>query len=106
MLKVIVAWITGVFLTILYLYAVVTAVGNLMGMSGLADTLRIGLSAAGWTWMVIGIAMPAVLLSLALILSRKRTTGIRILLLTLGITVVAVLQIDLMHLIPESSYFS
>jgi hypothetical protein len=105
-LRVVVAWIVGALLTILYLYAIATAVGNLTGMFGLADALGIGLSAAGWSWLIIGIVIPVVLLSLALILSRKRKAGFRILLLALGLTVVAALQIDLMHLVPESSYFT
>ncbi|QIK62449.1 DUF3422 domain-containing protein [Leucobacter viscericola] len=106
MVKVVSAWVVGFLLAVLYLYAATAAIGNLIGMSGLAGALGTGLSAVGWIWLITGIVMPVVLLSLALILGRKRKAGIRILLLAVGITVVAVLQIDLMHLIPESSYFA
>lgn len=106
MAKTVAAWTAGVLLALLYLYAAVAAIGNLMYFPGLANVSGLEVSSVGWTWLIIGVIMPVVLLSLALILGRKRKAGIRILLLAVGITVVAVLQIDLMHLIPESSYFT
>lgn len=106
MLKVVAAWIAGVLLSVLYLYAAVAAIGNLMYFPGLADASGLEVSTIGWTWLIIGIVMPVALLALALILGKKRKAGIRILLLAVGITVVAVLQTDIMHLIPVSSYFA
>lgn len=106
MLRTVLVWTAGVLLAVLYVYAAVTAVGNLLGMLGLAKEIGVGLSVTGVIWLVLGIAMPLLVLVLALMFGRGRQPGIRILLLVAGIAVVASLQIDLMHLIPESSYFA
>ncbi len=106
MLRNILAWAAGILLGVLYLYAIATAVGNLLGMLGLAGALGTGLSGAGWFWLVFGIVAPAAVLALALMLGRRRGAGRRILLLAAGVALVAVVQIDLMHVIPESSYFA
>ncbi|MBL3698496.1 hypothetical protein [Leucobacter luti] len=100
------AWVVGILLGGLYVYATVTGVGNLTGMLGLSGALGTGLSVSGWIWLVFGVAMPLILLAAALLLGRGRRAGIRILLLAAGIAVIAVLQLDLMHVIPESSYFA
>lgn len=106
MLRTVLAWIAGVLLAVLYIFAAVTAVGNLLGMLGLAQAIGVGLSLTGVIWLAVGIAMPLLVLALALLFGRGKQPGIRILLLVAGIAVVAVLQIDLMHLIPESSYIA
>ncbi|UOQ60497.1 hypothetical protein MUN76_00465 [Leucobacter rhizosphaerae] len=105
-MRIVSAWIAGVLLGALYLYAAVAAVGNVLGMIGLAGALGTGLSATGWLWLVLGVLIPLVVFGLALWLGRRRTAWTRILLLAAGIAVVAALQIDVMHVIPESSYFA
>ncbi|WP_125100317.1 hypothetical protein [Leucobacter chromiireducens] len=99
-------WGAGLLIAVLYVHATVTGIGNLTGMLGLAGALGMGLSAGGWLWLVFGIAMPVLVFVAALLLGRKRGGGTRILLLMAGIAVVAVVQLDVMHLIPESSYFA
>lgn len=105
MLRLITAWIAGLVLATLYLYAAVAAVGNLIGMTGLAAALDVGLSVSGWLWLIAGILIPLLVMGLALWLGRRRSAWARILLLAAGVAVVAALQIDVMHLIPDSSYF-
>lgn len=102
----ILTWVVGVLLGGLYLYATITGVGNLTGMLGLSGALGTGLSVIGWVWLSVGILIPLVVLAAALLLGRGRSGGIRILLLAAGIAAVAVWQLDLMHVIPESSYFA
>lgn len=106
MARLITAWVGGVLLTALYVYAVLTGVGNLTGMLGFAGALGTTLSAPGWAWLLIGVAMPALVFAGALLLGRGRRAGSRILLLAAGIALVAVWQIDVLHLIPESAYFT
>lgn len=106
MVKRSISWVAGVLLVVLYVYATTTAIGNLTGMLGLSGALGTGLSVAGWIWLVAGILLPPVLLAGALLLGRERPAGSRLLLLAAGIAAVAVLQLDLMHVIPESTYFA
>lgn len=106
MLKLIASWTVGLLLGLLYLYAVVAGIGNFVGIAGLSDALGTGLSSSGRIWLIVGIAMPLVVLAAALLVGRGRRAGIRILLLAAGVALVAAWQIDLMHVIPESSYFA
>ena len=106
MVKTVSAWIVGVLLAVLYVYAAIAAVGNVLGMMGLAGALGTGLSGSGWLWLSVGVLIPLLLLAAALWLDRGRAPWTRILLLAAGIAVVAVLQIDVTHVIPESSYFA
>ncbi|WP_025133220.1 hypothetical protein [Leucobacter sp. PH1c] len=100
------AWVGGLLIAVLYVHATTTGVGNLLGMLGMAGALGMGLSVSGWVWLVFGIAMPPLVFAGALLLGRGRRGGARILLLAAGITLVAVVQLDVMHLIPESTYFA
>ncbi|SJN09526.1 hypothetical protein FM113_06500 [Leucobacter sp. 7(1)] len=102
----ILSWAAGVALVGLYVYATITGVGNLTGMLGLSGALGMGLSVSGWLWLIAGVLLPIIVLAGALLLGRGRGAWARILLLAAGIAAVAVLQIDLMHVIPESSYFA
>ncbi|MEJ6489463.1 hypothetical protein PQI23_07000 [Leucobacter sp. USCH14] len=106
MVKLISAWIVGLLLALLYLYAVVAGIGNFVGLVGLSEALGTGLSGTGRLWLIIGIAMPVIVLVVALLVGRGRGAGSRILLLAAGVALVAAWQIDLMHVIPESSYFA
>lgn len=106
MLRTGLVWISGILIAVLYVFAAVTAVGNLLGMLGLAEEIGVGLSVTGLIFLVIGITMPLLVLVLALMLGRGRPPGMKILLLVAGIALVAALQIDLMHLVPESFYVS
>lgn len=106
MVKTVSAWVVGVLLAVLYVYAAIAAVGNVLGMIGLAGALGTGLSGTGWLWLTLGVLIPLVLLAVALWLGRGRAAWTRILLLAAGIAVVAALQIDVTHVIPESSYFA
>ncbi|MGW9020000.1 hypothetical protein ACWGOE_00795 [Leucobacter chromiiresistens] len=106
MVKLIASWTAGLLLGLLYLYAVVAGIGNFVGLVGLSDALGTGLSGSGRLWLIVGIAMPLVVLAAALLVGRGRRAGSRILLLAAGVALVAAWQIDLMHVIPESSYFA
>lgn len=106
MLKLISAWAAGLLLGLLYLYAIVAGIGNFVGVTGMSSALGTELTGSGRFWLVIGLVMPAVVFVLALLLGRRRSAGIRILLLAAGVALVAVWQIDVMHVVPNSSYFA
>ncbi|UOQ58208.1 hypothetical protein MUN78_05010 [Leucobacter allii] len=106
MIRTVTVWIIGILLAGLYVYAAIAGVGNFIGMHGLGAALGTGLSASGWVWLMLGIALPIALLAAALLLGRRRSSGFRLLLLAAGIAVLGALQIDIMHLVPESTYFA
>ncbi|QIM16942.1 hypothetical protein G7067_11880 [Leucobacter insecticola] len=105
MLKTLTAWIVGLMLAALYVYAAVAAVGNLIGMIGYAERLGLGLSVSGWAWLIAGIALPILILACALWTARRRAAWARILFLAVGVAVVSVVQIDVMYAIPTYTYF-
>ena len=99
------AWVLGVLLTGLYVSAVVAAVGNAIMLPNVADSLGLGISVSGWFWLVFGIAFPVVVFGIALVLGRGRSAALRVLVLAAGIALVAVAQLEITHLVPQSSYF-
>ncbi|GAA2180778.1 hypothetical protein GCM10009847_19950 [Leucobacter tardus] len=88
-------WGAAAIIVALYIYAVVAAVGNLLGMVGfLGDAL----SATAYIALIGGIAAPPLGLAAALWLGRGRTGGVRLLLLAAGLCGAAALQLDVLHL--------
>lgn len=100
------AWATGVLLGLLYVYLVVAAVGNLFGIREMAAGMGLSFTAVGWFWLVLGVILPVAALVIALLAGRRRTAGTRLLLLATGIGVVAAFQLEIMHLVPQSTFFA
>lgn len=89
------AWAAGLLLVALYVYATVAAVGNLAGM---ANLLGSAIRPFGWGVLVAGVVSPVVVLAAALLLGRRKKTGMRLLILTAGVALVAAIQIDVLYL--------
>lgn len=102
----IVGWVVFAALTLLYALMVVNAVGNLTGMQQMAAALDAGLSASGWLWLLLGIALPLAAYAIGLLVARRGTTAQRLLALLAGIAVVSAFQLEIMHLVPQFSYFA
>ena len=98
------AWI--VVLTLIYALTAINAVGNLVGMRLIAASLDTSLSGGGWFWLIVGIALPLLVYAAALILSRGRKPGARVLVLFAGVAFVSAIQLEIMHLVPQFSYFA
>ena len=92
---IVVAWATAVVVTALYIYTVVAAIGNMIGM---ASFLGSALSPAAWIALGAGVVMPAIIYVVALLVGRGRSAGMRILILVTGLCVAAVIQLDMLHL--------
>lgn len=89
-------WALGVLLIGLYAYATAAAVGNLIGMGTyLGDALGV----LPWALLGLGVAIPAISLIVALLLTLKRGAWSRILLLAAGLCLTAAIQLEIMHLI-------
>ena len=98
-------WTIGALVAVLYGYAVVAAVGNLIGIPGIASALGLGVTAAGWAWLSLGVVLPILIFLTALLMGLKRPGWAKIVLLATGLCVVAVFQIDILHIVPQSSFF-
>ena len=99
------AWIAGALLAVLYAYMVVAAVGTLVGLRQLGGAIGLELTAVGWFWLLLGIALPILFLALALLIGRRRRAGARLLVLAAGLALAAAVQLEVMHLVPQSSFF-
>lgn len=97
-------WVVFVAIVALYVYALATAIGNWLGMSNIANILADGLSPSGILWLSVGVAIPVVTFIVASIVARGKLRWQRVLILLLGLTIVAVLQLDLMHMVPTTRY--
>ena len=106
MTRMIVSWTAGVLVTLLYVYMVVAAVGNLTMLPQMAASLEVEMTPVGWAWLGFGVALPVVVFVLALLIGRKRSAGARILVLAAGICLAAAVQLEVMHLVPQTSYFA
>lgn len=100
------AWVAGVLLALLYAYLVVAGVGNLIGLSGMAGTLGLSLAPTGWFWLVFGIALPVLAFVAALVIGRRRGAGARLIVLAAGLALVAAVQLEVLHLVPQSTFFA
>lgn len=98
-------WFVIVLATVMYAYAVWSAVGNIILFPDFAAAIGLSVSTIGWVWLSIQVALPFVVAAGALMLGRKRPVVIRALILLAGVALVSVLSIDIMHSIPQSSYF-
>ncbi len=90
---------------LMYVYAVVAAVGNLIGMRNVAAAIGVDLTAMGVFWLIAGIALPIVVFGCAWLLSRAYKNWTWLVLLA-GLALVAMLQLELLHLIPQTRYLN
>lgn len=88
-------WGVAGILTILYAYAVLAAVGNLIGMGRFFGEVF-----TPFTWAIIsaGIAVPILAFTVALLLGRGKSGSLRILLLIAGLCVSGAMHLNILHL--------
>ncbi|WP_217134403.1 hypothetical protein [Leucobacter chinensis] len=97
-------WVGFIAVIGLYAYSISAAIGNWIGMDQLATILADGLSDIGRVWLVVGVAVPALALLVSLLIGVGKKRSTKLLLMVAGLTVVAVLQLDMMHLVPTTTY--
>lgn len=99
-------WVCFAVLTALYAYMVVAAIGNLALLPQMAGQMGLGVNGTGWFWLWLGVALPVVAYAIALLVGRKRSGGARLLVLATGLAVTAAVQLEILHLVPQSSFFA
>lgn len=100
------AWVVAILIVLLYAYLVVAAVGNIIGLTQMAALIGLGLTPFGWFWLVAGIALPVVVFVIAVLVGRRRTALPRLLVLAAGVALVAAVQLEIMHLVPQANFFA
>lgn len=101
MVRRVIPWVIAVLLTALYAYALVAPIGNLIGLPGMG--FAIGL--VGWFWLLVGVVLPPLAFVLAFLAGRGRPAMTRLTLLAAGLTVLALMQFQMVLLVPVTSYF-
>lgn len=102
----IIAWVLGALITLLYAATVAAAVGNLVLLPRMGAEIGYAISAFGWFWLWFGILVPVVVFGLALVIARGRRAAMRLLVLVAGLAIVGMIQLEVMHLVPQSLFFT
>lgn len=100
------AWVLGIVITLLYSATVVAAVGNLVLLPRMGADIGYDISAFGQFWLWFGILMPVLVFAAALAIGWRRRAVTRLLVLVTGLAVVAVIQLEVLHLVPQSAFFA
>jgi hypothetical protein len=78
-----------------YAYDVWEAIGNLVGLNELAQSLDTQLSAFGWAVLIFGVLLPGIVYAVAYWVGRNRAFGVQALTLLVGLCAVAVISLDI-----------
>ncbi|BDZ56058.1 bacitracin resistance protein [Agromyces marinus] len=81
-----------------YAYDAWEAVGNLVGVGGIAADLGTTLSATGWVVLIIAVLLPVAIFGVAFLLGRRRSAFLQSALYLAGLAVSAVLYLDVVQL--------
>lgn len=100
------AWVLGIIVSLLYVATVIAAIGNLVLLPQLGAEIGYDITSFGWFWLGFGILMPVIAFALALLIARKRRPAMRVLVLVAGLAVVAAIQLEVLHLVPQSAFFA
>lgn len=98
-------WLLFLVLTGLYAYMVVAAIGNLTQLPAMAGQLGLTVNASGWFWLWFGVVLPVLGFLLALIVGRKRSGGVRLLVIAAALACVAAVQLEVSLIVPPTSFF-
>lgn len=93
-------------LTVLYGFALFQSVGNIVNMPALAGQLGLSINLLGWMWLTIGVLIPIIGYLLSLWAGRRQNRVVRLLVLATGLGIVSIMQLNIMHVVPTSSFFA
>lgn len=99
-------WVGYLVLVALFVSMTVQAVGNLMLLPQAAESIGLAISGTGWFWLGAGVALPLIALALGVCVAWKRSAPARILVLATALAVAAAVQLEVTHLVPQSSFFA
>lgn len=101
----ILAWVAFGLISVLYVSALVSAVGNAVLMPQMAANMGLGINATGWFWLSFGVLLPVLAFVLAWFFGRRRSGGMKLLFFAAGLSLLAIAQINVMHTVPQSIFF-
>ncbi|MGR2751427.1 bacitracin resistance protein [Agromyces arachidis] len=79
-----------------YAYDAWEAVGNLVGVAGLADTLGTTIGGLGWVVLIAAILLPVALFAAAFLIGRRRSAVVQAAVYLAGLAVSALLYLDIL----------
>jgi hypothetical protein len=92
------AWLAAtiaIFFGLFYAYAAWSGVGNLVGVSNIAQGLDTTLSGFGWGILLTGVLAPVAVYGAAFWLARRREAGPQALILLAGLCLVSAVSLDI-----------
>ncbi|WGD38253.1 hypothetical protein [Lysinibacter sp. HNR] len=98
-------WIVSILFFFFYAFAVFAALGNLIGVTQIANVLGANISFVGWIVLIIGIVFPPIIFGLGVWLGRKRSVLSRALVLLAGLGLVAIVMINTLQSIRLGTFF-
>lgn len=99
----IVFWLALVVTLLLFVYATVAAVGNVMGVYEFTKALETSFSVFGLVWSAFTILMPLIVLIIMVLIGWGKQPLPRLLLLFAGLTIVSVWQLNMLHFVPVTA---
>ncbi len=105
MAKKITGWVLFAAITGLYVFMVITAIGNMTQLPEMASQLGLEVNQTGWFWLWFGVALPIVGYLIALVAGIKRRGGSKLLIFATGLAVVAAVQLEISLVVPPTSFF-
>lgn len=106
MARTISVWALFALLVVLYVYMVVAAIGNLLLLPDMAAQIGLSVNGIGWFWLWLGVLLPVTVFVLAAVLGRRQKRASRLLLFALGLALAAAMQLEILHLVPQASFFA
>lgn len=106
MVNKIIGWACFVLLSAIYAYMVVAAVGNLTLLPQMAGEMGLSMSGTGWFWLWLGVCLPIFAYAIGLLVTRwAKSGGSKLLVLATALAVTAAVQLEILHLVPQSTFF-
>lgn len=106
MLGKITGWAAFAVLSLLYAYMIIAAVGNLIMLPEMGATMGLEVTVSGWFWLCIGVLLPVLAYAIALLIGRKKGGAAKLLVLATALAVTAAVQLEILHLVPQASFFA
>lgn len=101
----IITWAVWAIITGLYAYMVVAAAGSLSLLPQMVDSMGMSMTGIGWFWLIFGVAVPPIAYVLSLLAARRRSAAVRLLALATGLAAAAAINLEVLLLVPQSSFF-
>ena len=99
-MRAVIRWAILGFFGLLFAYDVWEAIGNFIGIYAQGLPFGMVLTASGWVILLLAVVAPIILYVLATVLTRKKSAGVALAIFVIGLTVSAVISLDITLAVP------